>query len=161
MNISLIGFSGTGKTAVSKLLARRLDRKLISTDEEITKKTKLSLGKIVQKYGWGRFRETESGVIEEIGDFDECIIDTGSGVVLRNENIINLKKNGLVILLTADINVAANRLKKQEKLEDKKSILMECEEKHKRAADYTIDTSNLSPEETCDLIAHYVQMEFQ
>ena len=161
MNISLTGFSGTGKTAVSKLLARRLDKKLISTDEEITKRTKLSTGKFIQKYGWDKFRETESNVIEEIGELDDCIFDTGSGVVLRNENIVNLKKNGLVVLLTADINVAANRLKKQEKIEDTKSMLRECEDKHKRAADYTIDTSNLSPEEACDLIIHYVQMELQ
>lgn len=161
MNISLIGFSGTGKTAVSRLLAERLDKKLVSTDDEVTKRAKLSVDNYVKKHGWDKFREAESSVIEEVSDLDECIFDAGSGVVLRNDNIVNLKKNGLVVLLTADVNVAANRLKRLEKLEDTKFILRECEEKHKRAADYTIDTSNLSPEEACDLIVHYVQMELQ
>ena len=164
MNISLIGFSGTGKTAVSKLIARRLDKKLISTDDEISKRARLSMEKLVKKYGWQGLREAESSIIEDLSDLDECVFDTGSGVVLRNENIINLKKNGLVVLLTADINVTANRLKRQEKfgnMPDAGSVLRECEEKHKKAADYAIDTSNLSPEEACDLIIHYVQMELQ
>ena len=51
MNIVLIGFRGTGKTTISRLLAGKLDKRLISTDEEITKIVKLSPEKIVKKYG--------------------------------------------------------------------------------------------------------------
>lgn len=168
MNISLMGFSGTGKTVASKLLARKLGKKLISTEEEIVKKTKLSVEKIVKRYGWARFLEIESEVIEAVSDLDECIFDTGSGAVLRNENIINLKRDGIIIFLTADSRVIARRIKKgQEKIDftkknyiDKaKGILDEWQEKYKRAADYTIDTTSLSPEEVSDLIAHYLQME--
>ena len=92
MNIALIGFRGTGKTTIAKFLAARLDRKIISTDEEIMKRTKMPIAKFVKKYGWGRFREIESDVVEYISDFDECIFDTGGGIIVRNENIINLKK---------------------------------------------------------------------
>jgi len=93
MNIALIGFRGTGKTTISKLLAKRLDKKLISTDEELAKRAKMSIPKFVKKHGWDKFREIESEVIESISDFDECIFDTGGGIVMRNENITNLKKN--------------------------------------------------------------------
>ena len=48
MNISITGFSGTGKTTISRLLAGRLDKKLISTDEEILKKTKLTPERFVK-----------------------------------------------------------------------------------------------------------------
>ena len=170
MNISIMGFSGTGKTTISRLLARRLDKKLISTDEEILKKTSLTPEKFVRKYGWERLRDIEIDIIENISDLDEFVLDAGTGIILRNENIINLKKNGLVVFLTADLKTISGRIKKHEEKDDftksnyidkTKGALGQCEEKYKKSADYAIDTSNLSPEEACDLIAHYVQMELQ
>ena len=170
MNIALIGFRGTGKTAIGKALASKMDRKLISTDDEIAKKTKMPIAKLVKKYGWEKFREIECDVVEHISDFDECVFDTGGGVAMRNENIINLKKNSLVVLLTADIKTITNRLKDSEGrpsltgkgfLEEIKGVFQEREKKYRMAADYTIDTSSLSPEDACDLIMHYVQMELQ
>ncbi len=168
MNITITGFSGTGKTTISRLLARKLDKKLVSTDEEILKRTRLTPQKFVKKYGWDKLRETESETIENISDLDDFVLDAGSGIILRNENIINLKKNGLIVFLTADLKTLANR-KIQEKddftksnyIDKIKGFLCQCEEKYKKVADYTIDTSNLSPEEACDLIMHYVQLELQ
>lgn len=170
MNIALIGFRGTGKTTIAKLLAKKLDKKFISTDEEIVKKTRMPIAKFVKKYGWDKFREVESDAIEYISDFDECIFDTGGGIVMRNENITNLKKNSLIVLLTADTKTITNRLKRgkdmpsltgKNYLEEIDDVLQERDARYKRAADYTIDTSRLKPEEACDLIMHYVQMELQ
>lgn len=168
MNIALIGFRGTGKTTIAKLLAKKLDKKLVSTDEEIIKKTKISISKFVKKYGWDKFRETESDVIEYISDFDECVFDTGGGIVMRNENITNLKKNSLIVLLTADLSTIKNRLKNSKDrppltgenfIDEIKDVMQERESRYKKAADYTIDTSTLTPEEACELIIHYVQIE--
>lgn len=168
MNISLMGFGGTGKTVVSRLLAGRLEKRLISTDEELAKRARLSIDKLVKKYGWDKVLEMESEVIEELSNLDGCIFDTGSVTVLRNENIINLKRNGLIIFLTCSPKVIEMRIKEgQEKadfakmnyIDKMEGVLDEWEGKHKRASDYTIDTSGLSPEEVCDLIAHYMQME--
>ena len=169
MNIALIGFRGTGKTTVSKLLAIKLDKKLISTDEEIIKRSRLSIERFVEKNGWDRFRDIESDVIESISDFDECVFDTGGGIVMRNENIINLKKNALIVLLTADIKTITVRTKNSKRpaltksnyIDEIKDVLQERESRYKKAADYAIDTSQLSPEEVCDLITHYVNMELQ
>ena len=170
MNIALIGFRGTGKTAIANLLAGKLDKKMISTDDEITKKTKMPIANFVKKYGWDRFREVESDVIECISDFDECVFDTGGGIVVRNENIINLKRNSLIVLLTADVKTITNRLKGSKErpaltgkgfLEEIKDVLQEREGRYNKAADYTIDTSRLSPEEACNLIMHYILTELQ
>lgn len=169
MNISLIGFRGTGKTTIGRLLSKKLDKKLISSDEEIEKRAKMGIAKFVKKYGWDRFRELEAEVIDGMSDFDECIFDTGGGIIMRNENIINLGKNGLIVLLTADIKTITDRLKgskrpaltKSNYLDEIQDVLNEREEKYKKAADYSIDTSRLSPEESCDLIMHFIQMELQ
>ncbi len=165
MNIALIGLRGTGKTAVARLLAKKLDRKLISIDEEITKKIG-SIQKFVRKYGQEKLHDIESDVTEGISDFDDCIFDTGSGIVMRNENIINLKKSALIVLLTTDAKTMADRLRGMQPLakgyaDEIKNMLQEHEPRYQKAADYTIDTSRLSPEEVCDLIIHYVQLELQ
>ena len=168
MNIAITGFSGTGKTTISRLLAGKLDKKLISTDEEIAKIAKLSPEKIVRKYGWEKLREEEANIIENISELDEYILDAGCGIVLRNENVINLKKNGIIIFLTADMKAVTARLRRKEEKADftksnyidkVKGALSEFEEKCKKAADYIIDTSNMTPEQASDLIAHYVQLE--
>ena len=169
MNVALIGFRGTGKTTIGKLLSKKLDKKLISSDEEIEKRAKMSIAKFVKKHGWDRFREIEAEIIDGISDLDECVFDTGGGIVMRNENIINLKKNSLIVLLTADIKTITSRLRSSKRpaltksnyLDEIKDVLSEREEKYRKAADYSIDTSRLSPEEACDLIMHYIQMEIQ
>ena len=167
MNIALIGFRGAGKTSVARLLAKKLDKKLISIDEEIAKKANTTIPKFVKKHGLERFHDLESEITENISDFDDCIFDTGSNIVMRNENIINLKKNALIVLLTTDTKTIMRRLRKMPLL-GKDSyiggmnhILQEHESRYQKAADYTIDTSRLSPEEVCDLIIHYVQLELQ
>ena len=167
MNITLVGFRGTGKTSIARLLAGRLGKKLVSTEDETAKKTKMSPSSFVKKHSLDKFRDIEAEVIEYVSGFDECVFDTGSDIVMRNENIINLKKNSLVIMLTADINTIKGRLKKgkmqssREYFDEMKGAIYESEAKYRKDADYTIDTSRLNPEEACDLISHYLLMELQ
>ena len=168
MNITVTGFSGTGKTTISGLLARSLDKRFISTDEEIIRTMKLSPERIVKRYGWERLREAEAGIIENISELDNYVLDAGCGILLRNENVVNLKKGGIIVFLTADAKTIASRLKRKEEKTDftksnyidkVKGALDEFETRHKKAADYAIDTSSMGPEEACDLIKHYVQLE--
>ncbi|MBI2661031.1 AAA family ATPase [Candidatus Woesearchaeota archaeon] len=169
MNITLIGYKGTGKTTISQILSKKLQKKVISTDEEVRKKTKLTVSKYVKKHGWDKFREAEADVLDDICGLDDCIIDAGGGVVLLNENIVNIKKSSLVILLTADPKTLASRMKIAKKgpakMKDQpvklhmEKVMEGREDKYRMAADYAIDTSNMSPEEVSDLIAHYIGQE--
>ena len=159
MNIALMGFSGTEKSAICMLLAKRLDKKLISIYDELLKKTGISSQKFVKMHGLDKFHDLESEVIENLSDLDDCVFDTGLSAAMRNENIINLKRNSLIILLTADIKKRAGRLNaKEDSAED---YGYDDGLKHEKSADYIIDASSLSPEEVCDLIMHYVQAEVQ
>src|SRR3972149_7672422 len=110
-NIVLVGFMGTGKSVVGKKLAKVLKRELVDTDKLIEKKAGKPIPDIFSENGEPYFRELESKVIEDISKKEKCIIITGGGVVLREENITNLKKNGVIICLNASPKIIYERVK--------------------------------------------------
>lgn len=162
MNIVLIGYRGTGKSAIGKVLAEKLGRPLIPMDARIGKKAGMSIPEIVERHGWDYFRDLESEVVEEISSKDNYIIDCGGGVILREENVKNLKRNGKCFLLKADIETIikriqgdANRPALKEGMsfkEEQEKVLKERDPKYKAAADVEIDTSILSIEQAVEKI---------
>ncbi|HIH42813.1 TPA: shikimate kinase [Candidatus Woesearchaeota archaeon] len=157
MNIALIGYRGTGKTTVSKLLADELGYKLLSTDALIVEHANMGISELVKKSGWEKFRAIEKEVISEIAEFDDCVFDCGGGIVEDWENIAALKKNKTtkIILLTANINIIAERIQGSDRPSlTSKSIVNEIEEVlnkrrklYEKAADVKIDTSKLTVQE--------------
>ncbi|HJP18450.1 MAG TPA: shikimate kinase [Nitrospinota bacterium] len=162
MNIVLIGYRGTGKSTVGKILAKKLKRLLIPVDDLIVKKVGMSIPEIVEKHGWDYFRDIESNVTKELSNQDNCIIDCGGGVILRDENVENLKQNGKCFLLKAEIDTIisriqgdANRPALKEGMsfrEEQEKVLKERDPKYKAAADVEIDTSILSLEQAVEKI---------
>jgi len=167
MNVVLIGYRGTGKTVVGNRLAKVLNKRLVKMDELITEKAGMSIPEIVEKYGWDKFRDLESEVAEEVGKMDDCIVDTGGGVILRKVNVDNLRKKGVIILLKADVKTIIERIKDDQErpsLTRKKSFTEEVAEvleqrrkKYEEAADYAIDTSKLTVDEVVDKIIGYLK----
>ena len=84
MNIVLIGYRGTGKSTVGRLLAARLGRTLVSTDAEIVARAKRAIPEIVAQEGWDYFRDLESDICRELASRDQLVIDTGGGAILRD-----------------------------------------------------------------------------
>ncbi len=162
MNLVLIGYRGTGKSSVAEILAKRFAAKKVSTDELIVQKAGMSIPEIVEKYGWEHFREVESEVVKEVCKEDDLIINAGGGVVLREENIKNLKMNSKVILLTADVDVIAERIKDDKNrpsltgdksfVEEIGAVLAERKSLYEKAADFMIDTTNLTIEKVAEKI---------
>ena len=103
MNIVLIGFMGTGKTVVSKLLAEQLGWSLIDTDELIVKKAGKTISQIFAEDGEVVFRQLESDVLADLQNISNQVISTGGGIILKEENRQLLKKLGRVILLEANL----------------------------------------------------------
>jgi len=100
-NIILVGFMGTGKTAVGRKLSHILGYPLIDTDDLIEEEIGVSIPEIFNRFGEPFFREVESRVVERVSKLDAHVISTGGGVVLREENLKNLRRNGIIFCLNA------------------------------------------------------------
>ena len=99
-NIVLTGMPGSGKSTVGQALAEELGRPLFDCDAEIVKKAGKPITEIFAEIGEGGFRDIESEVIREIAaNHVGCIISTGGGAILRDENIRALKRNGRLYFL--------------------------------------------------------------
>jgi shikimate kinase len=150
MNIVLIGYRGTGKSSVGKLLAGRSGRALISTDAEVVRRAGQSVTDIVTRHGWDHFRDLESEVCRDLAGRDHLIIDTGGGAILRQENVDRLKAGGLLFWLTAEVPTISRRIggdTQRPSLTGTKSFVEEIEEvlrertpKYRAAADHVIAT---------------------
>jgi len=114
-NIVLIGMRGSGKSTIGKMLANLLKRQLIDTDHLIEKKENNQIKDIVANMGWAYFREKEIEAVKELEKLEQKIISTGGGVVLNEENIISLKKNGLLIFINSPVEILQKRVQVKEK----------------------------------------------
>ncbi len=155
MNIILIGFMGTGKTAVGKLLAAELKLDYLDTDELIERTEKRSISEIFKRDGEEAFRRLETGVLKTLQDYDNFVLSTGGGMVLRDENVALLKPLGPVVLLRAPAEVIYRRIKGErhrplldvaDPLAEIRKILAYREPFYDRAADHTVETEALTPE---------------
>jgi shikimate kinase len=167
MNIVLIGYRGTGKSTVGKVLAARLGWPLVSTDAEIVRRAERSVPEVVAQHGWEHFRDLESTVCREFSVQDRLIIDTGGGAILRQENVVCLKKNGVLFWLTASIATIASRIGRDTQrpsLTGTKSFVEEIEEvlavrtpKYREAADHIVPTDGCAINQIVETILSSVQ----
>ena len=93
-NIVLIGMPGCGKTTIGKLLAEKLGRSFVDTDDLIVKKAGCEIREIFRTKGEAAFRLLESQVIREIASESNAVIATGGGAIIKKENADALKMNG-------------------------------------------------------------------
>jgi shikimate kinase len=162
MNLVLIGYRGTGKSTVARILSRKLGMAAVSLDEEIVREAGMPVAEIVKKHGWTWFRDLESEIAQRFGERDDLILDTGGGVILRPENTQNLHRNGAVFWLKASVEVIVDRIQESTErpaLTEDKSFLEEVEEilserlpLYRAATDHEIDTDPLTPTAVADEI---------
>lgn len=159
-NIVLIGFMGTGKTTIAAKLADKLGMRYVSIDDMIEKKEKRTINEIFTKSGEDYFRDVESAIVREVSIMDGLVIDAGGGVVIREENLVNLKEGGMVICLTADEDTILGRTKKYKhrpllNVEDPKRKIRDLMKKRAplySKADHTIDTGKMTVKQVIDEI---------
>ncbi|MBH0201710.1 MAG: shikimate kinase [Nitrospira sp.] len=162
MNVVLIGYRGTGKSTVGKIVAARLGRELFSTDAEIVKFTAQTIPQIVEQRGWESFRDLESKICQDLAVRDGLVIDTGGGAILRSQNVEVLKRTGKLFWLTASVETIAKRIGSDTQrpsltgtksfIDEIQDVLRERTPKYQAAADYIIGTDGRSATQVADEI---------
>jgi len=160
MKIVLIGYRGTGKSAVGALVAERLGMKCVSMDARIVERIGMPIPEFVAKHDWPAFRDVEAEVARELAGVDDIVVDSGGGVIERPENIQALGANGIIVWLKASVDVIVSRIEgdtERPSLTGTKSFTDEVEEvidrripKYRAAAHHEIDTDHLTAEEVAD-----------
>jgi shikimate kinase len=108
--IFLIGYRGTGKTAVARALAERLDCHWRDADEEIEQRAGKSIAAIFAEDGEFAFRELEAQVVADLCRRTATVIALGGGAVLRDDNRAAICRAGPVVWLTASVDAIVARL---------------------------------------------------
>ncbi|MBN2838950.1 MAG: shikimate kinase [Fusobacteriaceae bacterium] len=160
-NLILIGFMGSGKSTVGKLLAEKLEMKFLDTDLEIEKERNQSVQEIFSKMGEDFFRKLENEITKKLSSTNNTVISTGGGIILNKENIDNLKKDGVVFFLDVPkknlykrlLNSKGRPLLNGDELWQKIStVLDERIDKYVNSADFIVDVGNEIPYETMETI---------
>ena len=153
MNITLVGFMGTGKTTVGKRIAKRLGWKFIDVDQLIEASAKKPIAQIFAEHGEAVFRRFEERYIKHVTRANHQVIATGGGAYVDEANRSRLRASGPVICLTARPKIILERVGKQAsgrpllQGSDPLARIKELLAKRSKAyaqADAVIDTSDLS-----------------
>lgn len=100
-NIFLIGFMGSGKSTIARFFSKETGYELVEMDETIEKEANATINEIFEKHGESYFRDLESDLVKRITEKGGAVVSCGGGVVLREENVSDMKKNGKIIYLSA------------------------------------------------------------
>ena len=168
-NIVLIGFMGTGKTSVGRLLAARLGRAFYDIDKKLEECHGMPIPAMFAVHGEDWFRAQEKEAVREAAARSGLVIATGGGVVKDAENMAALRRNGLIVALTADVDTILTRTAAQGQrpvldradMGDRRAAVAALLAERKdlyRDADMTVGTSRRSPLEVAQEILQRVRI---
>lgn len=162
-NIVLVGFMGTGKSAVGRLLAKKLNREFLELDGLIEKKEGVSIREIFEKKGEPYFRKLEKDAVKAVMRKKDIVISAGGGAIIDRENLVRLKENGVIVCLEASPDVILKRtegslvrplLNVPDPKQKIKSLLEKRKDAYKKS-DFCIDTDNMTIEEVVEKITGF------
>ncbi len=164
-NIVLVGFMGTGKSTVGRVIAQKLGFHFIDTDDVIEQTSKAKISDIFAEHGEVYFRDLESQAVKSVALMKNQVVATGGGVVLRSSNIDLLRTGGPIFCLNATPKAiwdrvrssrsrpllrGPNPLKKIETLLDKRAP-------YYALADHQIETTGVSIDRVANEIISYIE----
>ena len=158
-NIFLIGFMGAGKSTISAFLRDALAMDVVEMDDIIAKREGMSISDIFETHGEQYFRDLETNLLVEMQNKSNVVISCGGGTPMRENNVLEMKKNGRVVLLTAQPETVLQRVKDNHDrplLENNKNVsfiadlMAKRSEKYEAAADIIIQTDGKNEQEICE-----------
>jgi shikimate kinase len=166
-SLALIGFMGVGKSAVGRILAAGLNKNFVEVDSIIERKAGKPIQEIFKDEGEIRFRELEIDTIKEIALWKNQVTACGGGVVLNRINIDRLKQESWIVWLTASAEAIAKRtglngdrrpvLKGVRNAGEIQSLVAFRLPFYERAADFTVDTTELDIQSAADQIVAMIK----
>ena len=160
-NLVLIGFMGSGKSSLGRLVARELGFQFIDTDTLVVERAGFDIPTIFGLHGEEHFRDLEAAVLRSLTHLNRCVVSTGGGAVLREENRDVLRQIGFVVLLAASEEVLFDRVARNRKRpllhtenprETVSRMLAERKPIYEAAAQCIIDTSNFNRTEALETL---------
>lgn len=157
-NIFLIGFMGTGKSTIAECLAKDYGMERIEMDQELAERERMSISEIFETYGEAYFRDAETRLLIEIQSEKNKVVSCGGGVVLRDQNLIEMKKGGVAVLLCAKPETILERVRDNDdrpllrgnmNVEYITDMLDQRWPKYEQAADLIVHTDGKAVEEIC------------
>ena len=154
-NIVLCGFMATGKSSVGKRLAEIAHYDFLDLDTAIEAEAGISIPEIFSSRGEPAFRALESRMVKRVAAKTGCVIAAGGGTIVDPQNFAELKRSGVIITLTADVQTIAERAGKGDdrpmlwegnRLERIRTLMQKREHAYSKA-DIILDTSSLSIDE--------------
>jgi len=163
-NVVMVGMPGSGKSTIGVILAKSLGFDFVDTDLVICKREGKKLQEIIDTEGLERFLEIEQQVGEEISPVNS-VVATGGSMILSDEAMKNLKKDGIVVYVEVPLEILKKRItnmktrgiafKKGETLEDIFRVRTPLYEKY---ADITITADeNTVPEDCVNQIVERIE----
>jgi shikimate kinase len=161
-NLALIGFMGTGKSCVGRLVAEALHFTFLDTDHVIEARAGKSITQIFEEQGEPVFRDWERRIVEELTRRTKTVIATGGGLPVNEANLASLKSHALVICLWASPETILERvqahshrplLNEPEPLAKIRQLL-EVRGPYYRQADVLVSTERRSVREVATHILH-------
>jgi shikimate kinase len=167
VNIALIGFMGTGKTSVGRLVAELLRFEYLDTDDVIQTNTGRSITDIFTRDGEPAFRALEEKIVEELGSRAKIVISTGGGLPLNPKNLASLKTHALVVSLWSSPEKIWERVRHQshrpllhdENPQAKIRELLAVRAPFYKQADVLLNTDLRSVREVAQQVVHQFRLE--
>ncbi len=157
---------GAGKSTIGKYLAQHLKLGFADSDSEIESRTGADIPWIFDVEGEEGFRDREQQVIEEMTLWDNLVLATGGGVILRPDNRRVLGSRGYVIYLHATVDEQVRRTRRDTKRPllqqgDPEQVLRELmavrDPLYREIADFVIDTDGCSPRSVAQSLMRHLQ----
>jgi len=165
-NVVLVGFMGSGKSSVGRLVARVLRSRFVDTDRLVVDRVGREITDIFAEHGEDRFRLEEGRALRNLLGQTGLVVATGGGIVTIPENRPTLKTLGLVVWLTAREEVIWERVSRNKKRpllhtdnprETVQVLLEKRNPLYEAVADLIIDTSGLTHSEVAEKICRRVK----
>ncbi|MDD6155515.1 MAG: shikimate kinase [Lachnospiraceae bacterium] len=157
-NIFLIGFMGSGKSTIGRFLQKELNMELVEMDARIVEEQGMSINDIFAEKGEDYFRDLESRLVLDLNNEGNTIVSCGGGVVIRLENVENMKKNGKIVFLSATPDTIYERVKNSTErpilnghmnVEYIAGLMEKRRALYENAADIRIETDGKTRDEIC------------